>query len=279
MSIGPIPTDYQQAVQFDPATEGGGQSDLLGGFWGGEEPPTPIAPIYGGVGPINRPAPGYHAGDEVKVLRGMTAEDRVRLQQQLVALGLATGVLYGEIDDATIGGLTTIMKIANRSGEPWTATLGRIATNPQVAEQAAPPFAHVREPFLPRDPATVDEEIRKLAKDIFGESDIELSDEEVGWLRSKFTELSQMQHQQTEDIAEQQARAVHEAQIAEGGGVITAPTPEGTAIDAGARFRELFNERYAPQIEGLEAHEEMGAQREATGGAMARLLQFATRRV
>lgn len=68
----------------------------------------------------------YVAGDESVIWRGLPFEDRVRLQDRLVAYGLAPSAILGELDDSTRNGIKRLLSMSNRSATNWRATLGRL---------------------------------------------------------------------------------------------------------------------------------------------------------
>lgn len=182
----------------------------------------------------------YYAGAEYDILRGLTTEDRVRLQQQLVALGLANNVVYGEIDGGetgtggTLGAMRALLAMANRAGEEWQSTLGRIATNPEMQAQAGGLVGSDRQPYMAPDYASMAQEVKNVFRKRLGrEPDqaemAELVGEIQGWDRQSFDAGTQP------DI-----------------GPDGLPAAEGTRVDPLARFQEEFDRRYSGELDFIE---------------------------
>lgn len=239
-----------------PLPGGGGQAgqpDVLGEFWGG--PPGGQMPYAGtgltpGIDQVVGQAPQpYFAGDEYVMLRMMTTEDRVRLQQQLVAVGLTSKVLYGELDDATIKGFRSLLGMANRQGEDWRATLGRVATNPDL-QQGADEFEPT--PYLQPDYATLAQRVKDTFRQQLGRDPDSYEMQQLTAELSGFDALAHEREQELNQLAftQQQTPGV------QGGGTVE-------AVDPMSRFQELFERNYKHELDFVEDKKSAVTQREA----------------
>ncbi len=190
----------------------------------------------------------FYEGEELAILAGLTTEDLTRLQRQLHSLGLTRGVpLFGEPDESTAAGFRYILKISNAKREPWRQTLGRISTNYEAGafdmeDETAP--GYVQPARLEPDPARLRVDVRNFAEDRLGR---DLDEDEVDYLTAALEDLEAENFETMVDAD----RAEFDARLAaqEGEDQQLPDSPEfGEAVVA-SRFSELFEERYAPEID------------------------------
>lgn len=252
-------TTFEDVVNAPMPTAGPG--DVIGGFAAPRDTRYPDH-LVGGAPNV------YHAGDEFDILRGLTTENRVRLQQQMVALGLASDVVYGEIDggeggkSGTLGAMRELLAMANRQGEPWEATLGRIATEGE--QHAANAFEP--EPYLAPDYATLSQRVKSTFREALGRDP---DDYEIQQLASELSGFDALAHEREQELTgmatEQRAQPGRQ-----GGGSVQ-------GVDPLARFQELFEERYSGELDFVEDKEAAVGQRDAVQ-AGSNLLAGASRR-
>lgn len=290
-----------QDVQNAPLPGGGGYdtgNTLIGGYAGdtvrlrpGDVPGASAMTPQAQVDAFRREAQRreesiYHDGDEYRELRNMTTEELARFQQKALSLGLASNVVFGTIDggpsSGTLGAMRTLMMMSNRERSTWNRKLldvsraGGMAdeNGPRGGEQPRDPFRHVEQEYLPPDPAEVRNSIRDLAKQVV--PDIDLSDDEVDYLRGQFEGMGRQQFDAAEEQRMNDARAQYAAEDPTATGE-TIVTSEGVApVNAAERFREFFEERYRPNIERREGIDETSERRQVTGGNLGQLMQIAT---
>jgi hypothetical protein len=249
--------------------------------------------------PNQGPDEPYYQGAATALLRSMPAEERARLQELMLAVGLTNSVIRGEIDDGTVSGFERLLGIANRRGERWQTSITRLrrALDTGAIENVGPggagggggagvmdvrdPFRFVEQEYLPPDPAEVRNSIRELAKQMV--PDVELDDAEVDYLRSQFESFGKEQFEASEHQRLHDARAEYDA---------SAPIDEGDTdpddvivrsegvqqVSAADRFREYFEKRYGPNIERREGQEEELGRRQVTSANLSSLMAFATGR-
>lgn len=218
---------------------GGGlpEQEVIGGFYGGGQPgggPDGGIPYAPGMAPDP-----YYEGEEFDILRGLTTEDRVRLQQQLVAVGLASGVVYGEIDggpsSGTVGAMRSLLAMANRAGEEWTATLGRIATNPAMQEDAKEfdPTPHIKPDY-----ATISQKIKQTFREALGRDPDKYEMQQLAGELTGFYELEQEAATEFETLQ-------FEASQTPG----SQPVEAVQQVDPMSRFTEMFESKYANELD------------------------------
>lgn len=253
--------------------DGQSQLDPIGGYWNG--PANLPEDVSRNQPPGSQLLDPYVDGDEIRLLRGLPAEVLARLQDTLVAVGFIGEILPGEVDDATIAGFTRLLAMANRNGERWAHTVGRLQRkldSGELVDRTPIDPGNVSMEYLPPDPAEIRNSIRSTAAQIV--PDIELSDEEIESLRVEFENLGRQQYDAAQGLA--QARADARAVAAETGEdqVVTGP-PQ---VNAAVRFQELLEERFADNIRRREMTEEEIERRQMTGGVLSGLLTIATGR-
>lgn len=222
---------------------------------GGIRVNTPGGAALEGLPGGNGAPRGYFDGDEYNVLKSLTTEDRVRLQDQLMAIGLGTGMVPGEVDDNTVQAMSRLMTMANRSGTGWQQTLNRISTNPQMQEQMReeePVFE--AQPYLAPDIATIAQEIKGLFRDRLGRDPDEY---EMAQLSSELTGYDRMAHQREQELAELRFDQQNTEGVQEPG--------EVRAVDPASRFREFFEKQYANELDFIEERETTGQISSAVG--------------
>lgn len=133
-------------------------------------------PIGGEIAPVNYGSPpevarmtsgygsfeGYYEGQETEILRSLSTEQRARLQEQMVALGLTSRVVYGEVDDGTIAGFRSLLAMSNQKRERWQSTLSRIVTR---AEQEGVFEDAPTEVYRPPNYEAAAQDIKTMFKD------------------------------------------------------------------------------------------------------------------
>jgi hypothetical protein len=70
-------------------------------------------------------SPQYRANDEFNILGNMSEGQRRRVQQQLLALGLAdpTQITFGQVDPYTVQAFEAVLGYANMQGKSWNEML------------------------------------------------------------------------------------------------------------------------------------------------------------
>lgn len=223
-------------------TGGGGGQELLGGFSAvdpaqmggpGGVPYRPgQAPEVYYKGEVDPGTPGIGSLD---ILRGMVTEDRVRLQEQLRALGLARQPRYGYLDDDTISGFEEVLAIANRQGERWTVTLGNLATTGGIEEEQG----FQPEPYLAPDYATVAQRVKATFREQLGRDP---DDYELQQLASELSGFDALAHEREQEYAELAANPA-------------AQPGEMSGVDPLARFNQRFEELFAGELDTIEGQE------------------------
>lgn len=268
-------TDFMDIVNAPLPGEGVPQQrEVIGGFDGFDG----ANPNLGGSGQ-NAPAGGrrsasegpqpYYLGDEYAILKGMTVEDRVRLQQQLVSLGLASNVTYGEIDggetgqSGTLGAMRRLLAMANASGDEWVNVLNRIATNPAMQDGAD---EYEPAPNLTPDYASIAQDIKSEFRQRLGRDP---DDYELQQLAGQMTGFYADEYAAQEEFRQLQ----HEAQTTpgvQGGGTVG-------RVDPMARFREVFDERFGAELAEPDKERQAQLSQESVQGG-AQMVADASRR-
>lgn len=209
-------------------------------------------------------------------------QKRARLVLQMQRAGLIspqtnTRFWNKDISDALKDALT----FANVNGitDPFEAVGVYGSEKVAADQQARPKFNFVSRDMELPDPEGMREEIRGLAKKMFAGTDIELSDEEVEQLRGQFEGLLKEQHFNAEQQRLGEEKTSFDAQVASAQGeTFTGSVPAVPQIDAAARFRNVFEERYQPELNAIDKMAEDNVQREAATSTLSRVMQFATGR-
>lgn len=208
---------------------------------GYQVPTGPDVPYFqrGGIGPttperIRLQSPRYMEGDDWTPA-GRGPDKIAELQQAMVDAGvLTTNYHKGVWDDASRAAYRDVLSFANGAGVTDTEAISRWADSTEQKGQAdAKTFDPL--PFRPPDPATLRQTVKKAFKDILPR---ELKESEIEYLTSQASSLLSQEHAAEEGFRRSQFEA-------EGTGEAPAAVPQA---DADARFRELLETRYKPQI-------------------------------
>lgn len=264
MSVMPPADDFADIAGAPPPGQMlAPQAELIGGDYGGTVTGDPFLQPDGSMtGPLalREGSTGYtyYEGNQYDILKALNTEDRVRLQQQLAAIGLATNPVYGEIDDATVNGMSKLLAMSNRAGTTWEATLNRIATNPAMQDQlggaggAGQPEFDVPT-YLAPDYASLAQDVKatfrqRLGRDPDQGEMAQLIGELEGWHKGAF------------DAEVGAARQDFDNRLAEGeqaGGTVR-------QVDPMSRFQEMFDRTYANELDFVEDKEAAVESREIT---------------
>lgn len=222
-------------------------TEPVGGIWNG--PTGPVDPTTGEfVGPLAQTVPNgiaapYSADYVTGLWEGLPLEDRVRLQDRLVGYGLTSKVVPGELDDGTLDGIGRLLGMSNRAGTTWQATLGRLedleAQGLLDAAQREQPFE--AQPYLAPDYATMAQTVKDMFRQRLGR---EPDQSEMAQFQAELTGWDRMGYEAEQDLQ----RIQHEQ--AQQPGAQAAPT--GRAVDPLARFQEVFESRYANELDFVE---------------------------
>jgi hypothetical protein len=209
-------------------------------------------------------------------------EKRSRLLLQMQKAGIVSPDVSprfwtSEVTDA----LGEALSFANINGitDPFQAVATFGAQKAAAEDRAKPDFNFVGRDFLAPDPVAIDEDIRGLAKKMFAGTDIELSDDEVATLRGQFEGLLREQH-----FAEEQQRLSDEFTAFEANAAAAEGRPfHGTVdavpqVDARARFRQRFEDRFKSKLDAIDQIDVDNESRQLTEQNLARVMQFATGR-
>lgn len=232
---------------------GTGQLAPIGGFF--KEPADTGDRFPGIPGPIrdiqqsNTLQDPYYEGDEFTLLRDMPEEQLVRLQDTLVALGLAPDVVPGELDDGTLRGFSRLLAMSNRNGERWSTTVSRLERSIESGEFGDPdepePPGFVEPARLEADPARVREEIRQFGEKRLGR---DLNDDEIDHLSSALIDLERSDFDNM--VAEERGihEATQEAQLTGEDQRVGDFAEHGAGV-VSSQFSELFRERYGKELQ------------------------------
>lgn len=255
------------AARYAGQAEAGPQSEVEGGVNLAARLPQDIlggpenfgSPSGGIIGPGGQAGtrfmPGrtvaYYKGDETEILKSRPAEERRRIQELLIVTGLASSVIPGEVDPNTRTGFAKLLEISNTNGEDWGVTVDRLqraVARGELDEEGsgrAERAGYVAPPPLQPDPARLRVSVRNMAQDTLGR---DLDEDEIDYLTAALEDVEQDNYSRL--VAADRAQFdANEAAVTTGEDQTTAPVTEyGDAVVA-SRFRELFEERYAPEID------------------------------
>lgn len=218
--------------------------------------------------------PRYAAGDEFRFQYASTTEIR-RQQKELEAAGLLEPGSFtpGFWDQASASALQSAMGFANRGGTTWQEVVAELKSIPrQIEFERGPEF---EPPVIPQpDPATI---AQRVAAEFRGRLGREPTDEEMaefgGYLTSQFGAAR-------EAVVGAERQAFAAANFAEIASELGDPnlSPERAAeirellaaaddqppqqVDPAARLRQLFDERFGPEMRFIEAQAETAANAE-----------------
>lgn len=234
--------------------EGGIRANPYGGFIGDDERTKRRTGFEGYFGESEFAAPNgearFYPGDARKILDNMDGAVVSRLQLRLEKLGFLTGTWApGAVLPNTVSAFEDLLSESNRRGMTWGSTLGELEQLYEELgidlEESEGPAPFVPDPYLAPDYATMAQGIKNQMRQALGrdpdDSEIaQLTAELDGWYRSAYDEEVEA------------ARRKYELEAAGEGG-----TPEaGRRIDPEARFKEMFESRYAPGIKNEEMKEQ-----------------------
>lgn len=260
--------------EIDAILQGGGagmlpEQDAIGGF---HNFPVGMGPNLGGPGQ-NAPAGGRFSASEMKpglnapytntyindLWRGMPLEFRVQLQDALVSLGLTKNVRPGEFDDETEFGIEQLLKLSNRAGTTWQATIGRLQTlkDQGLLDGDDDERQFIEDAYLPPDYATLAQTVKQTVRGVLGRDP---SDSEVSELAAQLQGFDYSAFQAEIDAE----RAQFDAQTAGA----TKVEATGAQVDPASRFRELIESKYGDEIAFNQRREEATENRQLTLGAV-----------
>lgn len=192
-------------------------------------------------------APRYFEGDQLAPA-GLDQASISRIQRRLVAAGLLeeANIWLGFWDSASQKAYETALGFANQQGKTADQVISEMAANlPESVREARAQAERSRQfqapPFLAPDPAALANLVQDRARSELGR---DLSPSEVAELTSTLTAGFRAQHEAR--VAAD--RAAFEAQTALGEtGVPQTPGTFGD-VDPVARFRQVFESRFGPEI-------------------------------
>lgn len=224
---------------------GGMDDGPVGGMFSG--PTGPLDPMTGEfVGPhAPREEDGiatyYRAQDVETLWRALPLEDRVRLQDSLVALGLARQVIPGEFDDGTVDGLTRLLSLSNRAGTRWQATIGRLRSLEEQGLLEGEQQQYEPAPRLTPDYDALAQDVKATFRQRLGRDP---DDYELQQLTGALTGFYANEHEAAEELR----RIQHEQ--ATRPGVQVGGTVQG--VDPMAKFRQMFEQQYDAELDFVE---------------------------
>lgn len=235
-----VPNDFQAARQ-EPTTQAGGGDSLE--RWRqrtGRTAPTRDVDVK----------PRFFEGDEFDPAR-LPFEERAELQSALVEAGLLEDGTYwvGEWDDASLEAYKTVLGFANRWGASTDEALDRLQKSlPDELRKdggAGTGEATFTPPaFLAPDYASLAQGVKSMFRTRVGRDP---SEEELSQLAGQFGGFYRQQFDA--EVAAQRSEFDARQAGAETGETV-APAA-GTAVDPAARFAELFESRFKPEIDRL----------------------------
>ena len=245
-------------------------------FVASREVPDPLSATRG-TGPaltrtqIRTFEPQYFEGDELAP-QSLDPAAIIHLQKRLVAAGLMDeGDYYaGYWTDISEAAYKTVLGVANTNGTDATVALTElIRTLPQsVKDQRARAKQLEKfqaDPFIKPDYATLAQDVKTTMRTRLGREPTaaelaELTREMTGFDRQDFEAFTEEQR-----FAFNRAQGIQPPVTADNlirpmgvvsGGLTVAPT-ELQDVDPGARFREMFERRFKPEIDRLDSLDEV----------------------
>lgn len=177
----------------------------------------------------------YRQNDASAVINAMTTESLRRLQDTLVANGVARNVAIGYRDDETIRAIGSLMTLGNMNDTSWDKVLDSVV---EAGGFGADSSASKIDPYQPPDYATLAEEVREYTKGKLGRDPTQA---ELSLMSDEMLGLSRMAYDSQVDYSQDRAA----------GREVSAPS-----VDAGARFRQAFESRYAGELEQKSVEEQ-----------------------
>ncbi len=241
-------------------------AEILGGFWGGDPASQPGA---GGVpyAPGQSPAPVYYEGSEADTLRKMNTEQLARFQDALVANGLVREVIPGRLDDSTLQGMSSLMSVANRQAVRWEEVLdgivraGGLSGATKTAEEFEP------RPYLKPDYASLAQEVKATFRQRLGRDPDEY---EMQQLTGELTGFHALEHEYANEFDRIQHDQAATPGVQAGGTV--------GRVDPAARFAELFESKYANELDFVEDKDDAVMSREVVQSGADTLSQMSRSR-
>lgn len=230
-------TDYTNfADQYAPAGGFGGMPQDVPQPIGGDLAPSDhkneLVRMTSGYGTSFS---GYFEGEEFSLLRGLPTEQRARLQDQMMALGIASSTVRGEIDAGTLAGFRSLLSMANSSGTDWQQTLSRVQ---RTAEQTGTLGPKVPDQvYMAPDYATMSQAVKETMK---AKLRRDPTDAELAILGDQLSGLYRQQFDGGVEVAQMEDTGA--------GRVLEGPMQ----VDPMARFNEAFEQRYAGEIKVVE---------------------------
>lgn len=260
--MGPPEAMDPQIAAIIAAVSGSAQeSDVIGGLVGGEAAQVgSVWPQWAqdmGVGQpisVDNGAPVYFKGDEFSILHDLPLEKRVELQEQLVALGLASSIIPGDPGDPeSLTAMERLLTLSNRNGERFNQTIARLTKLKAagVWKPEGPDSALDSRPYLKPDYATMAQKVKQTFRETLGR-DPDLY--EMQQLAGELTGFFEMEHEAATEFEQLQ----HEAAVTPGS------QPGGTVqtVDPMSRFAELFESKYKHEIDFVEDKEQAQVSRQ-----------------
>lgn len=241
-----------------------------------EDAPEParLQGLFGAAGAprVREQDPRYFIGDQIAPA-SLAPEEIVAIQKRLVEAGLLeTGKFYeGFWDDATTAAYETVLAYSNQRGTEWQDTLQDLIDNipdelKEQQQQAAIADVFQEPAYMAPDYATLAQDVKGMFRSRLGRDPTE---DELREMAGALSGSWKAAH----DAAVAAARAEFDMgqtlqEQAEAGEELPEATSPGTftMVDPAARFAELFEQRFKPEIDRLES---LGAVRQNTDNVFA----------
>lgn len=256
----PPPDDLaaQVAAALQPVLNAGGPAadapEPIGGNVGGDRTPAEIGSIWPewaqrvGVGlptTVDNGVPVYFVGDEFAQLAGLPLEQRVLLQEQLVALGFASNIIPGDPGDPeSLAGMKALLSLSNANGERYSETIARLTKLQEAgvwkAEGASAADFDPR-PYLKPDYDTISQKVKQTFRESLGR-DPDLY--ELQQLAGELTGFHELEYEAATEFEQLQ----HESSITAG----SQPAGIVERQDPAASFAELFERKYKHELDFVE---------------------------
>jgi len=245
----------QLEAAFGAGIAGGGlATGVIGGIWQEGDPLRPPNSME-----ILEP---YFEGDDFSVLSSMNTEQLARFQDVAVSMGLVREVIPGRMDDNTLKAMGSLMALGNRQRVPWQNVLDGIMKSGGLdgsggAESFDAPT------YMAPDYATLAQEVKatfrkRLGRDPDESEMANLVGELQGWDRASYE--AQVEGAEANFGAQQQAGS-------QGGGTVR-------QVDPLARFQEVFESKYANELDFVEDKQTAQESRAAVQSATQTLSQM-----
>lgn len=170
--------------------------------------------------------PRYFEGDQYAQLASLTPEDIARLQMLMVNAGViprGTTFRRGRMDDTTVAAWSAVLTHANRTGTTPSQALRDL-------QDSATETRPTPDPYLRPDPATVRQGVMSKFKDLLGR---DVTEGELPGLVDTYLKVDKQRY---------------DAEVAAEAAATTGAT-ETQAVDPAARFTEMLEQKYKPEME------------------------------